>query len=366
MESRALSFRENSPLEEEKKHDESVPQGDLWYATLAEVARQIMMIHSEPGITVDASQASCVSEPWPETQWQTAFKILVFEMPTALQSSAAQKDDLVFLLDTRKKRVITRRRKKDPSALLDEFSNADDVIDWKASVMMYIIMHTTFRFSAMVDTVKHLDSRIQSAMKCSGMLSCPSGEVSRTTTAHSVLPTEAVFRESSAYPDIVFLNLEDTLDSSIVLGRDMCFACVLGADVQHSWGVSSRHQMESSGHRKSSPGIGTQVFSGYVTFDQMYKATEDNVAHNVVNKLQKLNILQGADKHPATRHTLDLRGYQDSGIAHVSASRILQQEGRDDDTGIEISVKDLHMYTFEFMAVQICRQICEMQSKDAC
>jgi hypothetical protein len=46
---------------------------------------------------------------------------------------------------------------------------------------------------------------------------------------------------------------------------------------------------------------------------------------------------------------------------------MIKQEGRDDDTGIEISVEDLHVYTFEFMAVQICRQICEMQiQKAAC
>lgn len=371
MESRALSFRE-----EEEKHDESVPQGDLWFATLAEVSRQIMLVHSDLGINVDASHESCASEPWPETQWQTAFKILVFEMPTALQSSVAQKDDLVFLLDTKRKKVITRRRKKDPSALLDEFSNADDVIDWKASVMMYIIMHTTFRFSALVDNVNQLDSHIQSAMKHSagadepagsGLLSCPSQNVSRTMTAHSVLPTEAVFRESSPYPDIVFLNLEDTLHSSIVLGRNMCFACVLGADVQYSWSVSSGHHMRSSGKRlpeKNDTLI--QVFSGYVTFDQMYKATEDNVAHHVVNKLQKLNILLQADRHPVTpaRHTLDLRGYQDSGIAHVSAARTLQQ-ACSDGPGIDISVKDLHVYTFESMAVQICRQICQME-KDTC
>lgn len=351
MESLALSCRETK---EKNKKKNNRGNDDLWFATLVEVSRQIVL-HSE---VVDVA-----SEPWPETQWQTAFRILVFEVPTGLASAAAEKDDLIFLLDTKRKRVITRRRKKDPAALLEEFASTD-VIDWKASVMMYIIMHTTFQFSALVDSVSRLDSSIHSVMKYgSSSVDAPSGslpgssEVSAATTAHCVLPTEAVFRQSSAYPDIVFMNLEDTLHSNILLRKNNCFACVLGADVQHSWGVSSGHY--TPGYHTHASGALIQVFSGYVTFDQIHSATEDNVAHHVVSRLQKL-MRQGDSRHAVTpaQHTLDLRGYRNSGVAHVLAGRILSEEGA---AGIEIHVKDLHMYTFEAMAVQICQQICELE-----
>ena len=47
---------------------------------------------------------------------------------------------------------------------------------------------------------------------------------------------------------------------------------------------------------------------GWVAFDQMHSATEHNVAHHVVSRLQKL-MRQGDSRHAVTpaQHTLDLR-----------------------------------------------------------
>jgi hypothetical protein len=297
---------------------------EIWISTLREVSRQLCQEPSFESI-LDVCGGDELShldilghEPWPQEQWYQSFKILVYEMPKSIERVTLKKDDLVFFVveqeDRSAPRVLTRRRNasNEMPPDVDRLSGtAAYVVDWKQSLVLYIIMHTEYRFGVVVGPAGSLDAAIHAVMGSQNL------SESKGHAVHSclALPTLA----SDVTSEIIF-PLEDVLrriEIEMTMDAGTCVALVLGADIVHSWTVTS-HQSRKTKDMSI-------VFSGFVPISQL----KENLVSPITKKrgipapfeklgniLEKL-LLEVSAGQPKTT-ILRLRGHQDSGIVRLS------------------------------------------------
>ena len=296
---------------------------EIWISTLREVSRQLCQQPSFESILDvcggrELSQQDIQGyEAWPQEQWYQSFRILVYEMPESIEGATLKKDDLVFFVveqqDGGSQRVLTRRRNANNEMPPDVDRLSERVtytVDWKQSLVLYIIMHTEYRFGMVVGAAESLDAAIHAVMGCQN-LSQSKGHALHSCLA---LPTLA----SGATTNVIF-PLEDVFQEihiEMEMGAGTCLALVLGADIVHSWTLT--------GHPREKTKELSIVFSGFVPISQLKENLSNEMTKkrgipapfealgNMVEKL--LDISHGQQKTTVLR----LRGHQDSGIARLS------------------------------------------------
>lgn len=204
---------------------------ELWLSTLVEVSRQFSRAD-------EATQGKRrTSEPWPQDQWSECFKILVYEMPESVRTAVSEKDDLVFFVSLEDQSVLTRRK----TASLPDIGSP---LDWKASVMLYLIMHTEYHciFALHTDTAdgrSHVQSNCTATNRCLALPHLSSSTVSSMVFhVQDLLTPMHVERAAFPVPPGVHVPSVDRTHSETNDSIDTSLIFTLEADIKNSWDPS--------------------------------------------------------------------------------------------------------------------------------
>lgn len=215
-------------------------RSDMWLSTLAEICRQV---------TRDRHDDAC-GEPWPQHQWFQCFKVLVYDMPESEISGT--KDDLVFFISLSHRRDVMTRRKTKTQPLFE------DTVDWKASVILYVIMHTEYHCTMTCDT-------IVPQSRSSDMSQRSQGDVTSHGNACLALP----HMDLSCNSGLVF-DVRDVMAPLHVGkpdGRTLNMVFTLQADLTSSW-IPNACKIHDTGDTQHM----VTLSSGAVPVDQLHAA----------------------------------------------------------------------------------------------
>lgn len=256
----------------------------------------------------------------------------MYEVPKKHEESM---DDLVFFVMMQgqgQSKQVQVRRKTDELPVEFQGSNSE-IVDWKETVILNLVMQTNYEFAALRDSLANLDSNVRTMLKDTlafshsnnSDASKPYGTLCIRKKVYPVLSCHSFVRESKqrpmqhSYPDIYF-ELLDRFSGIDISGESSssCFAISLMANMHSSWYLEDE--------KKMIPGL--LLFSGYVTFEQLHLALDKETASSspLLNALKKLSILSKPDSS-IPKDTKDeefdliLRGENDAGIASVSFVR---------------------------------------------
>lgn len=280
---------------------------------------------------------------WPQRQWQIAFEIIFYQAPKKVIDIIVH-DDLLFIVELGDDATCSdchanakdppffpiRRGSMLPSNLALGGSEVD-LIDWRATFILNVVVHTQYRFTECICSRENVDLCVSTALSEKGLSTHPNipgrqamaesedqGSTSLTKpgprtckpdpfivqrTVHPS-PTQILFSKlgsriwkedvsSPSYPDI-FFAIDDIGETEAwkISSKDLeCYCVILQADMSSSWSKAlyiSEILAKSSGQNalaenltveKDQPARHEQfskinmepVFSGYVTVEQLSK-----------------------------------------------------------------------------------------------
>ncbi|KAL6785633.1 hypothetical protein ACKKBF_B01040 [Auxenochlorella protothecoides x Auxenochlorella symbiontica] len=268
-------------------------QEHTWFATLREVKHQFCLYASfeqrEEGgwVDLDPAETAAASDPhgsslWPQHQWHAAFEIL-FALPP--DAAAPKRDDMLFFVYLpwlhRKDPVLVRRRGKELPADLSLGGALAGDIDWRASALLSLVMHTRYTLTVMVSGPEGLsedsdDQPLPPGAERVNLEAWPS-------TSRFPIDVDGNLAKGSqnpipTYPDICFeVSTFDTVfKSQILRDGNTCYSVLLHARVEE-WRCQKALAAPAShpaGPPHPPPGPKPKVcaFSGFVTQARMVEA----------------------------------------------------------------------------------------------
>ncbi|KAI3430577.1 hypothetical protein D9Q98_005170 [Chlorella vulgaris] len=261
----------------------------LYLATLAEVQRQAAQMNPGRGGEASAdsgsdwvvleSQSTPAQLPgeegcslWPQQQWAIGYEILFCQCPPSIsQLRCHQADDMLFFVYTdeaaaanRSRLTVRRRQSKQPSlppdlrgpvAEADPGGSKAAQVDWRASVLLMVVLQSAYRLSVVTAADAELLSGCVDGPPPSGAADSQLHHVTKVVHAspsHVAVNLDDTRSDAgrplTSYPDICFAvdTCDDAFQNELLRNPTDCYCVLLHADLASSWRLPATQAVPSS------------------------------------------------------------------------------------------------------------------------
>lgn len=276
----------------------------------------------------------------------------MFETPEAVQATLAPKDDMVFFVKRERKHghespsksytVLIRRKTKTkfPADLLWG-SEIGQMIEWKESLKLCLLMHTEYTCVLMrsdIGSIEPILSKMIDANMKNAAQQCQPGCLITCRRVHPILSPEGEASRST-YPQIHF-DVHEMMDTIILSRESDCFSIALLAHVYESWGeptgIFKDGSINDGQAERSSSNKPLVAFSGFVRYENIKDSIVNNpspvqaLLRQVTSPALLVQKLVGKsdgleDEPPLLQEAiLTMRGQDNSGLCqvHVKSSAL--------------------------------------------